>query len=89
MIPDRDWAGIALTVAGIVIPVATQQWILHRASKRERETESNKVSEAIEERDKKLHLILGEYPPHAHREDRGEALTADGIRYPNAKFNGH
>jgi hypothetical protein len=80
---------MAITILGIAVPVLAQQVILHRASKREREKESDKVAEAIEERDKKLHLILGEYPPHAHREDRGEALTADGIRYPNAKFNGH
>jgi hypothetical protein len=36
---------------------------------------------------RKLMWVLGEYRPHLHEEKKGEALTADGIRYPRA-FNG-
>ena len=86
---ERDWAGLLFTIFGIILPIAAQQWFLHRASKREREAENRKLAEDAEARDKKLRMILSEFPPHAHCERVGKALTEDGIRYPKEKFNGH
>jgi hypothetical protein len=37
---------------------------------------------------RKIDFILTEYPPHSHREDPGEMLCENGIRYPKVRFNG-
>jgi hypothetical protein len=66
------------TIVAIVLPLAAQQWLIHRSNAR-----------AIRERDRKLTFVLGEYLPHKHTE-RGDAapLTKGGISYPNVRING-
>jgi hypothetical protein len=74
---DFDWGHVWLGL-GVVIPLGLQQFLIHRANRK-----------AIEERDRKLTFVLGEYLPHKHNErGDGTPLMKGGISYPNVRING-
>jgi hypothetical protein len=76
------WTGEAVVSAAAVILTI---YLKHRDDKKERAA----VAQAIRDRDQKLTFVLKEYKPHAHEEkEKGEALTTDGLRYPNVTING-
>lgn len=70
-------SNIIITALTIVIPLAVQQWIMHRAN-----------AKAIKNRDRRLFSILGEFPPHAHNEtEPNEGLLKKNIRYSVFRIN--